>query len=252
MLTLKPETRVRIEIDGKKIAGKQILGTCRLNVEHGETAVLLGPSGCGKSTLLRMLIGLDAEFDGVITTGYERAKRSAISNCSMVFQEPRLLPWLSVLDNVKFALPDRMDKREKLRRCRETLALVGLEDALDKLPRQLSGGMAQRAALARALVNLPEVLLLDEPFRAVDLLTRMRLQDELDKILAMTSTTTILVTHDIDEAIRLGDKIAVMSGAPGSIMSVRRNSRTATRDSLASANIRRELIAELMQERQVS
>lgn len=210
--------KLTIRIDQKWIAGKQVLGRCYLEIHEAELAVLLGESGCGKSTLLRILVGLDRDFSGHISF-VENTARSNM--CGIVFQEPRLLPWMNVLDNVMFALPTNMDRISRKLQAQEALHLVGLSGTEHRLPRELSGGMAQKVAIARALVNLPQVLLLDEPFRALDLHTRLNLHEELLNILSKTRTTALLVTHDIDEAISLGDHIAVMSSTPGAIVSIR-------------------------------
>jgi sulfonate transport system ATP-binding protein len=168
-----------------------------LAVERGEVVAILGPSGCGKSTLLRCLGGIELADAGSI---------EVVGEIGFVFQEPRLLPWLSVRRNVAFA--GRND--DERGRIDETIALVGLTPAADQLPKRLSGGMAQRAALARALVRRPDVLLLDEPLAALDALRRLELQRALAEILALTRSSAILVTHDVDEALALADRALVL------------------------------------------
>jgi len=195
-----------------------VLQALSLEVRPSEIACLIGPSGCGKSTLLRLIAGLERDhggrlaIDGHEVTGPSRA-------VGFVFQEPRLLPWLTVHDNVAFGLPPDQ-RRTADERVAALLAQVQLPGAGDKLPRQLSGGMAQRAALARALAAEPRVLLLDEPFGAVDALTRMTLQDLMLAVWQRTRLTMLLVTHDLDEALYLSDRVFVMSGKPSVLADV--------------------------------
>jgi sulfonate transport system ATP-binding protein len=197
----------------------QVLGSCHFELKPGELLVVLGESGCGKSTLLRLILTLDNEFVGSITSAGNPIT-ARYPNRGIVFQEPRLLPWLTTLQNVEFALGGEDEGDVRRNRALSMINLVGLQGFEKNLPRELSGGMAQRAALARALVNMPEILLLDEPFGALDLHTRFRLQNELLNILKKTNTTTMLVTHDIDEALYLGDRVLVMTKRPGSVRSV--------------------------------
>ena len=197
----------------------QVLGNCHFEIKAGELFVLLGESGCGKTTLIRLILGLDRDFKGTISSGGKPITGPGTDRC-IVFQEPRLLPWMSVAQNVKFALANNLDHDEARNRVLSMLELVGLKGFEDRWPRELSGGMAQRAALARALVNVPEILMLDEPFGALDLHTRIRMQDELLSILSETGTTTLLITHDIDEALYLGDRIGVMASHPGRLVSI--------------------------------
>lgn len=184
-------------------------------VGQGEIVGIVGASGCGKSTLLRLLAGLEkptagsAAFDGAPLAG----PRDEIG---VVFQEPRLMPWLSVADNVAFGLR-HLGKAEKQARVEETLARVGLGHFAKALPRELSGGMAQRVAIARALAARPKVLLLDEPFSALDAFTRLALQEHLLELWAYDKPTFVLVTHDIDEALALADRIVLMRGHPGRV-----------------------------------
>jgi len=188
-----------------------------LSIEQGECVTLLGPSGCGKSTLLRVIAGLVDGYDGdVIVEGV------AISGTGpergMVFQDHRLFPWLTAVENVRLALDNTpLPAREKTEQALAHLALVGLNGFENAYPGQLSGGMAQRVAIARALVSRPRVLLLDEPFGALDAITRAHMQTELAHILLQESITSIFVTHDVDEAIYLGDRVVVMARRPGRI-----------------------------------
>ncbi|GGN61968.1 ABC transporter ATP-binding protein [Oceanobacillus indicireducens] len=174
-------------------------------IQEGETVGILGTSGCGKSTLLRVLSGLDAGFEGdiVLASLGERP-------IGMIFQEPRLMPWLTVKENILFGVKDK-----KSVDVQEYLNLVGLSEFGNHFPKDLSGGMAQRTAIARALIGEPSVLLLDEPFSALDAFTKMQLQDLLLEIQEIRSTTMIIVTHDIDEALYLCDRILILGGQPG-------------------------------------
>lgn len=186
-----------------------------LAVGAGEIVAVVGASGCGKSTLLRLAAGLDASSRGAVLIGGRRVAGPS-REVGVVFQEPRLMPWLGVRDNVAFGL-DRLPRDERRRLASAALARVHLEGFAEALPKQLSGGMAQRAALARALVGRPPLLLLDEPFSAVDALTRQALQDELLTLWAEDRPTMLLVTHDLDEALALADRVVVLGGRPGRV-----------------------------------
>ncbi|MBV9348290.1 MAG: ABC transporter ATP-binding protein [Pseudolabrys sp.] len=195
--------------------GVHALEKISLEVKPGEVIVIVGGSGCGKSTLLRAISGLDTPSRGrVVLDGVEI--KLPQEQIGIIFQEPRLLPWLSVADNVGFGLDNR-PRAERRERVAEALARVGLSDKADVWPRELSGGQAQRVAIARALVPRPQVLLLDEPFSALDAFTRTDLQDHLLYLWADTRPTLILVTHDVEEAIVLADRIFVMRPRPGQI-----------------------------------
>lgn len=187
---------------------REVLRGIDLEVPHGEIVAVVGPSGCGKSTLLRMLGGLDAPTSGSIRVGGAPVTDTD-ARTAVAFQEPRLLPWRTLAQNVQLGLP-RGSKRAGAQRVRELLELVGLAHAADQKPREVSGGMAQRASLARALARNPEVLLLDEPFGALDALTRLRMQDLLLDIHAAQPTTVILVTHDVEEALFLADRVLLL------------------------------------------
>jgi sulfonate transport system ATP-binding protein len=195
--------------------GVHALDGVSLNVELGEIVAVIGGSGSGKSTLLRAIGGLDAASEGSIVLDGERIT-APHEKIGIIFQEPRLLPWLKVADNVGFGLGDR-PKAERAARVAAALKRVGLADKAAMWPRELSGGQAQRVAIARALVPRPEVLLLDEPFSALDAFTRADLQDHLLDLWADAKPTLILVTHDVDEAIVLADRVTVMSPRPGRI-----------------------------------
>ena len=195
--------------------GTRALDGVTLSVGLGEIVAVVGGSGCGKSTLLRAISGLDTPSRGRVALDGE-AIVTPHAKIGIIFQEPRLLPWLTVAGNVGFGLEDR-PRAERERRITEALTRVGLADKAKVWPRELSGGQAQRAAIARALVTRPEVLLLDEPFSALDAFTRTDLQDHLLDLWADSRPTLILVTHDVDEAIVLADRIMVMCPRPGRI-----------------------------------
>lgn len=201
-------------VDGAPLT---VLSNIDLDVRPGEFVSLVGPSGCGKSTILRLVMGLDAptvgrvEVDGrpVDGPGAERG---------LVFQDHRLLPWLTVEDNVALALDAlRLPPAERRARAADYVRLVGLAGFEKAYPHQLSGGMAQRAAIARGLAPEPRILLLDEPLGAVDALTRSHLQDELLRIWRERRVTTLMVTHDVEEAVYLSDRVVVLAPRPGRI-----------------------------------
>jgi len=187
-----------------------------LTVRAGEMVSLIGPSGCGKSTLLRLIAGLDEPTSGELRVGAEPITGPSAER-GLMFQDPNLFPWLSVRGNIQAGLVARGVLRQRRHEVEEYLRLVGLEAFADVYPHQLSGGMAQRAALARALINHPKVLLLDEPLGALDQFTRMRMQDEVLRVWQARRTTMVLVTHDIDEAIYMSDRIAIVTPRPGRI-----------------------------------
>ena len=193
--------------------GVHALDDFSLDVTPGEIVAIVGGSGCGKSTLLRAISGLDMPTTGAIMLDGE-AIRSPNAKIGVIFQEPRLLPWLTVAGNVGFGLADR-PAAERNARVAASLDRVGLSDKAGVWPRELSGGQAQRVSIARALIMRPEVLLLDEPFSALDAFTRIDLQDHLLNLWADTKPTLIVVTHDVDESIVLGDRVVVMRPLPG-------------------------------------
>lgn len=187
-----------------------------LTVRPGEIVSLIGPSGCGKSTLLRMIAGLDPPSGGELRVGGDPI-RGPGADRGLMFQNPCLFPWKSVRRNIETGLVARGVLHRQRGEVDEFLKLVGLEAFAGAYPHQLSGGMAQRAALARALINHPRVLLLDEPLGALDQFTRMRMQDEVLRIWQARRTTMLLVTHDIDEALYMSDRIVMMTGRPGRV-----------------------------------
>jgi ABC-type nitrate/sulfonate/bicarbonate transport system ATPase subunit len=195
-----------------------VLEDISLSIKPGEFVSIVGSSGCGKSTLLKLIIGLEDDYqgellldgNGIVGTSLERG---------IVFQEHRLFPWLTVEQNINIGLLNntKLSEEEKRKSVQEHIELVGLKDFASAYPYQLSGGMSQRVAIARALVNRPEVLLLDEPFGALDAFTRAYMQQELQRIWEKEGITMILVTHDVEEAVYLGDRVVVMQPRPGRI-----------------------------------
>ncbi|WP_169583581.1 ABC transporter ATP-binding protein [Rhodobacter capsulatus] len=195
----------------------EVLRDITLTVDPGEFVTIVGASGCGKSTLLRLILGLDRDFRGEILVDGAPVTGPAPDR-AIVFQDHRLLPWLTAEANVAAALLNSpLDAGTRARAVREHLDLVGLSKFAKAWPRQLSGGMAQRVAIARALVGRPRFLLLDEPLGALDALTRLRMQEELKRIVAHEGATALLVTHDVDEAVYLGHRVVVMQPHPGRI-----------------------------------
>ena len=221
-LSNEPKTPfgIRVEALTKRFGQETILAGIEFEIQPGEFTVLVGPSGCGKTTLLRMIGGLESITDGAIelTIQNEVVSRQLGDQIGYCFQEPRLLPWRTVIDNVALPLELRgMDESTRTERAREILALVGLTDDHAKLPHQLSGGMQMRVAIARALVTRPKLLLLDEPFAALDEINRARLDDELLRLWSETGVTVVMVTHSLTEAVYLGETIHIMASHPGRI-----------------------------------
>lgn len=195
-----------------------VLDNINFSVLKGEFICIVGGSGCGKSTLLRAMAGLDADYEGSIQIDGKEV-RSPKKERGVVFQESRLFPWLTVEDNVIFALNEGTTA-EKKQKAQDCLNLVGLSGFEKSLPKELSGGMAQRTNIARALVNNPYILFLDEPFGALDAFTKIQLQNELLNIKKKEKSTMIMVTHDIEEAVYLADRIIVMDRNPGRIKDI--------------------------------
>jgi NitT/TauT family transport system ATP-binding protein len=195
----------------------RVLNDVSFSLDAGTFICLVGPSGCGKSTLLRIIDGLIPPDSGEVLIGGEKVREPSLDR-GFVFQQFNLLPWRTVLGNVEFGLENLgVKKQERRRRAHEVIKLVDLEGFESYYPSQLSGGMQQRVGLARAIAVEPTILLMDEPFGSVDDQTRMLLQDELLKIWEQAQKTVIFVTHDIEEALYLGDKIVVMRAPPSRI-----------------------------------
>ena len=215
-------TALRVEMAGvsKRFSdGTAVVEQLTLDVAPGEIVSVVGPSGCGKSTLLRLLAGLDRDYNGHLSVG-GRAVRGPSREVGFMFQEPRLLPWLNVAENVAFGLPPEETQQAGRERVATLLADMHLDGAGKLYPRQLSGGMSQRTALARALAARPAVLLLDETFSAVDAFTRLHLQELLLSLWERTNLTMLVVTHEIEEALYLGDRVVVLSERPARVVEV--------------------------------
>lgn len=194
-----------------------VLNDVSIDIKKGEFVSIVGASGCGKSTLLKMIIGLEDVTKGeIIIDGMNQVSTKDI-HVGMAFQEARLFPWLTVWENIEFGITKNLSKEDKKKLVEKQIELVGLAGFEKALPNQLSGGMQQRVSIARALATNPEILLLDEPFGALDALTRINMQNEVLRIWEQEKKTMILVTHDIDEAIFLSDRIMVLSSRPGEI-----------------------------------
>jgi len=225
----------------------EVLRDINLEIAPGEFVSIVGASGCGKSTLLRLIVGLDGAYEGEIRLDSERILSTSLDR-GIVFQDHRLFPWMTVEQNVTVALSKRALSRDVKRQLiAENLAMVGLTGFEGAFPHQLSGGMAQRAAIARALVNEPKVLLLDEPFGALDALTRLKLQSDLQALRVRTNCTVVMVTHDVEEALYLGDRVVIMQGGPGRIRRILPVPQTQPRDRAAPAiaRLKDEILTEL-------
>ncbi|MCX5008802.1 ABC transporter ATP-binding protein [Streptomyces sp. NBC_00638] len=203
---------------GRGASAHRVLAGVDLKLAAGETVAVLGPSGSGKSTLLRLVAGLDTPTAGTVLVDGEPVRDMA-RRAAVVFQDARLMAWRTLASNVAFGLPTGTPRAERRAAVAHWLDVVGLDGFGRHRPSQVSGGMAQRAALARALVRRPGVLLLDEPFAALDALTRLRMQDLLDEVRSAARTTVLLVTHDVDEALQLADRIVLLSSGPAAFIS---------------------------------
>ena len=220
-MALNDEVRVRIDGVGKRYGGVegpvQALEGVSFDVSDGEFVCIVGPSGCGKTTLFRIIAGLEAATEGTVLLDGERVE-GPTPNMGVVFQEYHLFPWRTVRGNVGFALEKTgVDGETRRERVDRLIELVGLEGFGDSYPKSLSGGMKQRVAIARALAADPDLLLMDEPFGAVDAQTREMLQSELLDIWRETEKTVLFVTHDVEEAVKLADRIVVMGKEPGRV-----------------------------------
>jgi len=228
-------------LDGEPLP---VLDRVSLSAAPGEFVALLGPSGCGKSTLLRLVAGLDLPQAGIIVAG-EREIEGPDPSRVLMFQDPTLYPWRTVRANVGLGLEARGELRRHARRLDEALHLVGLDAFASAYPHQISGGMAQRAALARALVNDPGLLLLDEPLGKLDSLTRLQMQGELVRIWQDRGFTALLVTHDVEEALLMADRVVVFSSRPARIIADLpvEPPRPRHRDDRALVALRRDILA---------
>lgn len=199
---------------------QEVLADINLTINTGEFLCLLGPSGCGKTTLMNLIAGFEKPTTGSVKIDGKLVTQAHPKHIT-IFQDYGLFPWRTVLDNVLFGLEAKGIKgNNAINLANEYLELVGLLAAAEQFPRQLSGGMKQRVAIARALAVEPDILLMDEPFGALDAFTRYRLQDELVRIWQKKKTTIVFVTHDIDEAVYLGQKVVIMSPNPGKIKTI--------------------------------
>jgi ABC-type nitrate/sulfonate/bicarbonate transport system ATPase subunit len=212
-LTVRNVSKSFTAVDGSEV---HALRDVSLSLAEGELVSLVGPSGCGKSTLLRLVAGLDGPTSGQLLVNSQPINGPSAER-GLVFQDPNLFPWLTVRRNVEAGLVARGLLHSRRHEVDDFLRLVGLDAFATAYPHQLSGGMAQRVALARALVNHPRILLLDEPLGALDAFTRMRMQDEVLRLWQSRGTTMLLVTHDIDEAIYMSDRIVIMTSRPAKV-----------------------------------
>ena len=206
-----------VHVRRKRFGARHVLSDVRLTLRPGEVVSLVGASGCGKSTLLRIVAGLDRDYDGRVELG-GRPITAPTRDIRFVFQEPRLFPWLNVARNVSFDLDDaHAADPQRAEQVRAVLAEVGLAGLDERLPKQLSGGQAQRVAIARGLFSHPRLLLLDEPFSAVDAFTRLKLQELLLGVVQRHAVTVLMVTHEIDEAVRVSDRVIVLDAHGGRV-----------------------------------
>jgi len=226
---------------------RTVLENINLTVKPGEFVSIVGASGCGKSTLLRLIVGLDADYSGDIRLDGERVATTSLDR-GIVFQDHRLFPWMTLEHNIELALLNtNTPKARRAQIVAEHIALVNLQGFEKAYPHQLSGGMAQRAAIARALVTEPKVLLLDEPLGALDALTRVHVQNELQRIWMAQRSTMLMVTHDVEEALYLGDRVVVMAPNPGRIRRIVEVDLPHPRDRAAPLlhRLKAEILAEL-------
>ena len=213
---IKNVDRIYTDAEGAKV---EALHDVDLDIKAGEFISIIGPSGCGKTTLLRLIAGLDKAQSGELSIDDEPIK-DVDPERGYVFQQGSLFPWLTVEDNIAYGLKARKVYKKNKANIGKYISMVGLEGFERSYPHQISGGMAQRVAIARALINEPKALLLDEPMGALDSFTRADLQDKLLELWKDNATTMILVTHDIDEAIYLSDRIVIMTPRPGKISKI--------------------------------
>lgn len=214
-LRLENVSKVFAKVESDEVT--HALQDVSVTMKSGEFVSLVGPSGCGKSTILRLVAGLIAPTLGRVTVNGEEVSGPSPDR-GLVFQNPTLFPWLTVEKNISFSLDMRGDKQGKAEKVRRMLEIIGLERFKDDYPAQLSGGMAQRVALVRTLINEPKILLLDEPLGALDEFTRMNMQDEILNIWTQKRQLALMVTHSIDEAVYMGNRVLVMEANPGRII----------------------------------
>lgn len=233
----------KFEIKGKCV---EVLKDINLEIHEGEFISFIGSSGCGKSTILKILTGLEDATNGEIRID-ENPVKGPSDKVSMIFQESRLFPWLTVEENIAFTLPRSVPRSEKKAIVKKHINMVGLSGFENAVPSQLSGGMQQRVSIARGLATNPKILLLDEPFGALDAFTRIEMQEETLRIWKEEQTTMVLVTHDIDEAIYLSDRIVVLSAKPGVVKDVIEVTldRPRERSSVDFMNLRRKVMMSL-------
>jgi sulfonate transport system ATP-binding protein len=229
-------------VDGQKL---DVLEDINLEIKNGEFISLVGHSGCGKSTILRIVAGMETYETGNVLLDGEKINEPGLDR-GMIFQDHRLMPWLTVFDNIAFGLY-HIAKEDKKAVIESYIDMVGLKGFGNVYPHQLSGGMAQRASIARALIHRPKVLLLDEPFGALDALTRIQMQQEVLKLWSKDTMTMLLVTHDIDEAIFLGDYVAVLTHRPASVKMMMKVDLPRPRDRTSDgfSGLRRKIYSEL-------
>jgi len=215
----------------KSFDGLHVLKDISIHFIKGHITCILGPSGCGKSTLLNIISGIIKDYKGEVV-GFNKEK------VSFVFQEDRLIPWLSVYDNMKFVLKDKYPKDKINQKILTYLSLVGMNDYINFYPADLSGGMKQRVAIARALAYGGQIMIMDEPFKSLDIKNKMQLLADFKRICKQTHSTAIFVTHDIDEALEIGDDIYILSDKPSQVKSVWKD--------LKIANLRKQILLELI------
>jgi len=212
----KDNSFLSVVVNTKAYNSSPVLSSISFSVPKGSFISILGPSGCGKTTLLRMIAGLDNQYDGAITVDGNPINGPA-HQVGIMFQEARLLGWKTVEQNIAFALPKNINPARRRQMVGHALDLVGLSSARTSWPSQISGGMERRTALARAIVNLPSLLLLDEPFSALDYANKIKLWNEIEDIHQRENLTTLLVTHDMEEALYLSDIMIFLGGNPATI-----------------------------------
>ncbi|GAB4074551.1 ABC transporter ATP-binding protein [Barrientosiimonas marina] len=239
--------RLTKQFEQKKKPPLTVLDDINLTIEEGSFVSILGPSGCGKSTLLSLVAGLKHPSSGTIALD-SNPITGPHPNRGVVFQEPALFPWLNVRDNVRFPLRKTMPKQEQLERVQEYLQMVQLSGFLDHFPHELSGGMQQRVAIARVLAMDPQIMLMDEPFGALDEQTRIVLQDWVEWIWQKTGKTVLFITHSIREAVKLSDRIIMLGARPGTVMADKRVELTRPRNQEDMAALETEISSLLKSE----